>query len=131
MRGGKPVLGNGGRPIVTEYPDEKTAAYESLVKLAAAREMRGRPPTEAPAEARLLVVYPVPKSESARRRAAMLAGEIRPGKKPDSDNIEKIVFDSLNGIVWRDDAQVVEWAGRKIYGAEPRVEVSISWGHLA
>lgn len=29
--------------------------------------------------------------------------------KPDSDNIGKLVADALNGVAWRDDAQVVDF----------------------
>lgn len=37
-------------------------------------------------------------SDNRKKRAAKLSGAIRPTKKPDCDNIGKIVADSLNGI---------------------------------
>ena len=45
--------------------------------------------------------------------------------KPDKDNIEKFVFDSLNGLFWKDDAIIVDGRTTKIYGKEPRTEITI------
>jgi hypothetical protein len=46
-------------------------------------------------------------------------------KKPDSDNVVKVVADSLNGIAYRDDVQLVDVSMRKFYAERPRVEVGI------
>lgn len=62
---------------------------------------------------------------SKKKRAAMLAGEILPTKKPDYDNIEKIISDALNGVAFYDDAQIVSSGLIKVYGEIPRVEVEI------
>lgn len=55
----------------------------------------------------------------------MLRGFIRPTKKPDTDNIAKICLDSLNGIAYYDDSQIVELVVEKWYEKEPRVEIAI------
>ena len=34
----------------------------------------------------------------------MFKGEMLPTKKPDVDNIIKIILDSLNGLAYKDDA---------------------------
>ena len=39
-------------------------------------------------------------------------------RAPDTDNLVKLICDSLNGIAWNDDRQVVEIYARKILGAE-------------
>ena len=49
----------------------------------------------------------------------------RPTKKPDLDNIIKAIADSLNGIAYKDDAQIVELKSKKFYSDTPRVEVTI------
>ena len=46
-------------------------------------------------------------------------------KKADWDNIGKIVCDSLNGIAYHDDVQIVDAQVRKFYGETPRVVVTI------
>jgi Holliday junction resolvase RusA-like endonuclease len=52
-----------------------------------------------------------------------------PTAKPDGDNLAKNALDSANGILWRDDAQVVELTVRKhdvrIAGGEERTEVRV------
>ena len=50
---------------------------------------------------------------------------LRPVKKPDFDHIEKIIADSLNGVAYRDDTQIVDAIVRKFYSEVPRVEVFI------
>ena len=55
----------------------------------------------------------------------MEEGKIRPTKKPDFDNIGKIVCDSLNKRAYNDDAQVVDAQVRKFYSRNPRVVVTI------
>ncbi|HGM1282915.1 TPA: RusA family crossover junction endodeoxyribonuclease [Clostridioides difficile] len=52
-------------------------------------------------------------------------GLIRPSKKPDLDNIIKSVADSLNGIAYKDDSQIVEVVSKKYYSDKPRVEVEL------
>ena len=117
------VRGAGGR--VHTYTPDGTAAYERLVReqyRKAARIPAGGIPAggvQFPDEAaiRLTVTagFPVPKSASRKNRARMLAGEIRPAKRPDFDNIGKIIADALNGVAYRDDAQIVEAQVVKIY----------------
>ena len=53
-------------------------------------------------------------------------GKERPTRKPDFDNIGKIICDALNGIAYRDDAQIVDALVRKFYSDTPRVIVEIS-----
>lgn len=47
-------------------------------------------------------------------------------RKRDIDNYNKLVLDSMNGIVWEDDVQIQELVLRKFYDKEnPRVEIVI------
>ena len=55
----------------------------------------------------------------------MLAGYEKPCKKPDIDNIAKVILDSLNDIAYHDDTQVVSLCMTKKYAETPRVEVEI------
>lgn len=65
------------------------------------------------------------KTKEYKEARAKLDGLNRPTKKPDLDNIIKVIADSLNGIAYKDDAQVVEVVSRKFYSETPRVEVTI------
>ena len=55
----------------------------------------------------------------------MLNGRIRPTKKPDTDNIIKIICDALNGLAYKDDAQIVSNSTEKRYANDGFVEVCI------
>lgn len=50
---------------------------------------------------------------------------IQPTKKPDIDNVIKVVADSLNGIAYKDDTLIVEVIAIKHYSEDPRIEISI------
>ena len=58
--------------------------------------------------------FEIPKSWTKAKKAAAEANEIYP-KKPDGDNIAKIVLDSFNSIIWDDDAQVYDLRVIKTY----------------
>ena len=51
--------------------------------------------------------------------------EIFCSKKPDIDNYLKALLDSMTGIVFKDDGQVVECRARKLYAMKPRIEFEI------
>ena len=66
------------------------------------------------------------KEGSKKRLQQIRDGEDFPTKKPDIDNIEKIIEDALNGLAYKDDSQIVEVFKRKIWtpiGAESQVVV--------
>ena len=48
-------------------------------------------------------------------------------KKPDLDNLEKALYDSISDStkIWKDDNQIVEHSTRKIYSPNPRIEIEI------
>lgn len=121
-----------GRPRVARrggiarlYTPEKTASYESLVAMAGHEAMAGRPVIEGAVSVAMDIRVPVPASWSQKKRAAALAGQIRPTTKPDIDNVEKAVFDGLNGVTWKDDVQVVDVRKGKRYSDTPGVRVEI------
>lgn len=70
--------------------------------------------------------FGIAKSVSKKKKLFILASKLRPIKKPDVDNILKIIADSLNKVAYKDDAQIVECIIRKFYSENPRVEVAIS-----
>ena len=103
-----------------------TVNYETLVHMEYMSQCsESRFPDDAMLDMRILAYYSIPKSASRKKKAAMLAGDIRPTKKPDMDNVVKIIADSLNQVAYRDDTQIVDCQCRKFYSEEPRVEVII------
>lgn len=120
-----------GRPRIVKIAGQsrnatpaKTVAYEGLIAHSAQQAMAGRPMLEGPVAVELWLKCQVPGSWSKRKQAQALAGELTPTTKPDIDNVVKAVFDGCNGVLWRDDVQVVTLRVTKRYSATPCVEVA-------
>lgn len=103
-----------------------TVNYETLVHMEYVEQCQEvRFPDDAMLDMRIKAFYSIPKSKSKKVKALMLDGTIRPTKKPDMDNVVKIIADALNQVAYRDDTQIVDCQCRKFYSENPRVEVSI------
>ena len=76
---------------------------------------------------RIVASFNPPKSFSKKKREAALNGEIAPMKKPDSDNIAKLVLDSLNGFAWSDDAKVTRLIVEKTFFQVEGINLEIVW----
>ena len=72
----------------------------------------------------VIAYFPIPKNTTKKLREKMEREEVFRTKKPDWDNIGKIVSDALNGIAWEDDNQVMGFV-LKFYSPRPRIEVYI------
>ena len=59
--------------------------------------------------------YYEPPLQPKHNRMAKVMGEVAYLKKPDKDNIEKLLKDALNTLAYTDDVQVVFGTGAKIY----------------
>jgi len=67
--------------------------------------------------------FSIPKSFS-KKKTAVVDGQHRP-KKPDVDNIAKFYLDSLNGIAYNDDSQIVDLQVIKRYSILPLTTITI------
>ena len=69
--------------------------------------------------------FEIPASDTKKKKERKLRGFLKPTKKPDVDNILKIIMDGLNGLAYVDDKQVVDAQVKKRFSSEPRVEVTL------
>lgn len=127
---GQPV--GKGRPRATVragrarlYTPAKTEKYEARVALFAQQAMAGRPVMAGPVALSVTALFPIPPSWPKKRQAAARAGTEQHTKRPDADNCAKAILDGLNGVVWKDDSQVVTLSIEKRYAEVPRVEVLV------
>lgn len=107
------------------YTPKKTAMFENLVRLEYESQCGYRYEDDCMLDLRVIAYFPIPKSASKKRKALMQEGIIRPTVKPDADNLVKSIADSLNGIAYRDDKQIVDCQVRKFYSETPRTVISI------
>lgn len=122
---GRPRFARRGSYVHTYTPDS-TAAYEEKVRHCYYQQCRNHNfGGDERLQVHFLAKYPIPKSISQKKRGMMIAHLLRPATKPDADNIIKIVCDALNGIAYKDDAQIVDVHFHKIYSTEPGVQVMI------
>ena len=121
---GRPKVDTRGK-FARVYTPEKTANYEGLVAHSAQAAMNGRPLFLGAVSVQLDIRLRIPASWSLKRQGMASRGEVAPTKKPDIDNVEKAIFDGMNGVVWKDDVQVVEVSKLKRYAETPGVVVIV------
>ena len=70
---------------------------------------------------------PIPASISKKKRAEYVGCAVPHTKKPDLDNLVKFVKDCANGVLWRDDSQVIALTASKAYHTHPATEITVEW----
>ena len=119
-----------GRPRVntitcTAYTPTKTKEYEDLVKQYFIIKYSGAKPLEGRICVNIKAYFAIPKNTSKIQKQAMLEGTLSPVKKPDIDNIAKIILDSLNKLAFKDDNQITKLCIEKEYSEEEKVSIVI------
>ena len=111
---------------ISLYDPQKseTGYFRLLVKDA----VQGSPPLSGALILAIVFCFERPKSHF---RTGKFSGEIRPAApafhivKPDADNLTKYVKDAFNGIVWKDDKQVVGEYIEKVYADENATRIAV------
>lgn len=119
-----------GRPRLNSYTGAvytptRTKDYENLVmqyfmiKYPKFKQLEGRVSVE------IVANFEVPKSTKKQDKILMLENKINPIKKPDIDNIVKIILDAMNEIAFKDDTQITKLNVEKKYSEAESVLVKI------
>ena len=139
---GQPV--GKARPRVTRtvtFTPKRTSQYEELIRYAAISNFEGYFEKGCALDVKIIAYFGVPKSYTKKRRENCLAGIELLTKKPDIDNIGKIVLDGMNPKlrkdkqlhkmvevmrgIYQDDQQVTYLTVKKRYADRARVEVRV------
>ena len=121
---GKPI--GKGRPRVCRkvtYTPKPTKDYENLVRQCYIAKYADKQPIPAkiPLKVSIIANYPITQSMPKKQVKIIENGgafTVRPPKKPDADNISKIILDALNGLAYYDDNQVVTLRIDKCYAKD-------------
>lgn len=99
----------------TVYTPAKTAKYEKEIRQAFLDAGGKMIPAGSYVAVTVDAYFRIPKSYTKRKRLECEHNIIRPDKKPDIDNVLKVVLDALNKVAYKDDKQVIGVICRKWY----------------
>lgn len=119
-----------GRPRLNSYTGQvytptRTKDYESLVEQYFLLKYPRYKSIEGRAKVNITAFFEVPKSTSKVQKEQMLGNNISPTKKPDIDNIVKIVLDSMNKFAFKDDTQITKIEVEKMYAEQEKLYIKI------
>lgn len=101
------------------YTPKATQTYEKQIAQAYIEASGGYTFGDKPIDIWITAVFP--KAKTSKKEY--------PTIKPDIDNIQKAVFDGLNGIAYSDDKQIISAVAHKTFckldGEEPRLLVTV------
>ena len=107
------------------YTPNSTKDYENLIK----QYFQIKYPKYIPFENRVCVkikaFFKIPKTTTKKDRELISEGKISPTKKPDIDNIVKIILDALNKMAFKDDNQITKIEVEKVYGESEEEKIYI------
>ena len=115
-----------GRPRLGKfrtYTPHKTKNYEELIKLSFINKYSKFDPFMGELRVNIDAIFEVPKSYSQKKKVKLLNTGYT--HRPDVDNLTKAVLDALNGLAYKDDAQVCSLNFDKYYGKEAKVIIEI------
>lgn len=108
------------------YTPAKTKNYEDWVRACCMEHFHGFFPAGTPIKAEIYAFFPVPASDSRVKKKKKLLAVLKPTKKPDFDNLGKIVCDAINDIAYRDDCQITHATVVKRFGSRAFVQVYLT-----
>lgn len=122
----EPYRNKNGGIVVSVVDDNKRGKDWKRLVAKTAREECGMPLLTGPLRLTLIVYRERPKSHFATVGLNKQGRETPfPITKPDSGKLARGTIDALTGILYKDDAQIVEDLTYKRYGTPPRVEITI------
>lgn len=124
--GGVPLIRNGRQVTRVVEKNPKLHVWRQQVAEVATAECFGEYPTLEPVRLSMTFTRPRPKGHfGTGRNASKLKASApeHPTTTPDTLKLARAVEDSLTGIFYKDDSQVVEHRLYKVYGHQYMVEV--------
>lgn len=106
------------------YTPATTRHYEDQIRTAYCAKYGSTDPYTGPVAVSVAAYFKIPKNWSRQKTADAEHDYILPTKKPDIDNVCKVI-DAINGIAWVDDSQIVMLSGQKYYSTDPRLVITV------
>lgn len=109
---------------ISMYDPKKVKDYKALIGKTAGSEYTGEP-LKGDLIVDLTFAVAIQKSITKAERLKRVSNEHRPHMRPDVDNYIKSTLDGLNGVLWDDDAQIVDLNAHKVYDVIPHVDIHV------
>lgn len=124
---GRPRAGRTKAGHVVMYDPKKSRDWKGSAQYLMAQAARegGWESADKPVQVQIVALFPCPKSDHRKRTPRPARWHTKRGG--DVDNIAKAVLDAGTGVLWNDDAQVVDLRVGKMIAAQgdpPRVKVT-------
>lgn len=113
--------------FTTTYEDKEMKTWKNKCRLLITKHYADQPALEGALRTRVkFFIKPPQYISKVKKNRQALTDEIIPvSKKADLDNYIKALFDSANGILYKDDGQIAEIYAIKVYSTSPRIEFEI------
>lgn len=114
--------------FTTTYEDKDMKAWRNRCQFLVANQYWGQPLLEGALKAKVRFYIKPPQyiSKVKKNQQALLDEVIPVDKKPDIDNYEKALYDSMAEIVFKNDCQIALHDVGKFYSLNPRIEVEVN-----
>lgn len=99
--------------------------YKSAIRMLAKMQYKGEL-IDTPIEVECRFYFSPPKSYTKTKLKQISSKQMLYTKKPDVDNLFKGVTDSLNGVIYKDDSQIVKATMHKEYSDQDSIVVEIN-----
>ena len=110
---GRPRLGKFG-----VYTPKQTVKFERTLRTVLNAELKAcYSLMDEPLSVELQFIY------KAKSKSKFWTGKVT---RPDLDNLIKSILDSANGILWKDDSQIVKITARKFYGEDNAFKILVT-----
>lgn len=119
-----------GRPRLNSYTGNvytptRTKDYETLIEQYFLLKYPKFKMLEGRIKISMIAYFSIPKATKKSMIEDMLEDKISPTKKPDIDNIIKIVLDAMNQFAFKDDIQITKLEVEKKYALDEKIEIKI------
>lgn len=122
---GRPRAGRTKSGEVVMFDPGKSKDYKRYVSMVASQH-KPQKLIESAVALTVKVYRPIPGSWSKVKQQKAAEGQLRPISKPDLSNYIKGVEDAIEGVILKNDSQVIDyWESGKWYSHQPRIEVAI------
>lgn len=122
------VKGADGKYHARTFNDSENPTYEGIVRSEYHDKYPNAKPYVGAVRMEITAFFEIPKSWSKKKREDAAKFLIEPTKKPDCDNIAKMICDALNGFAYRDDAQISYLKVQKAFTDGLPFVSMIMWG---